>query len=239
MAKQNKNISVYTRSLDDSTPFAVKEAFSQLRTNLLYTPHSGEGCPVYAVTSAEENVGKSTISANVAIAFSQINKRVLLIDADMRRPAVHSFFGYDKKQTGLSELLSEIVTSDTDAISSPLPNLSVITSGCIPPNPAELISSQNFLDLINKWKLEYDVIFIDMPPTGIVTDPLIIASAVTGYLLIAMENRSDSKKLSAVASSIEQVGGKIVGAVLNATSSKSGKAYKYTSKKYQSYNSYY
>ena len=139
--KNSRVVSHHTRILNESTPFAIKEAFNQLRTNLMYTANDGDGCPVFAITSAEESVGKSTITSNLSISYSNINKKVLLIDSDMRRPMVYRFFELNKKSTGLSELLSGIVEDDSQVIREVIPNLSVITSGCIPPNPAELISN--------------------------------------------------------------------------------------------------
>ena len=94
------------RMLDDKTPFAIKEAYNQLRTNLMYTAKDSDECPVYAVTSAEAGDGKSTVISNLAISFAQADKKVLLIDADMRRPVQYQSFKLNKNQTGLSELLS-------------------------------------------------------------------------------------------------------------------------------------
>ena len=116
------------RRLDNDTPFAIREAFNQLRTNLMYTSNDQEGCPAYGITSAEISVGKSTVSANIAISFSQLGKKVLVVDADMRRPAQHRIFGYNKKQAGLSELLTGIETDDKKVLSNPADNLYLITS---------------------------------------------------------------------------------------------------------------
>ena len=240
MSKKNtKQEAVTVRLLNENTPFAIKEAFNQLRTNLMYMPHDGEGCPVYAVTSATESVGKSTISSNLAVAYAQINKKVLLIDADMRLPVQYATFGYEKDHAGLSELLSDIVKSYKEVLVSPMPNLSVLPSGCLPPNPSELITSTRFYDLIDKWKKEYDIIFIDLPPAGVVSDPIAISSLVSGYILVAMINKSDAKQVNAVKASLEQIGAKIMGLVLNGTNPK-GKTskYSYQHKYYYGYKRY-
>ncbi len=228
MSKKNsKNEATAVRLLNENTPFAIKESFNQLRTNLMYMPHDGEGCPVYAITSATESVGKSTVSSNLAVAYAQIDKKVLLIDGDMRLPVQHSVFGYKKDQAGLSELLSGIAKNYKDLIVSPIPNLSILPSGCLPPNPSELITSNRLYELMEKWKKEYDIIFIDLPPAGVVSDPIAISSLVSGYILVAMTNKSDAKHVNGVAASMEQVGAKIVGLVLNGTNLK-GKASKYS-----------
>lgn len=215
------------RRLNEETPFAIKEAFNQLRTNIMYTPNNGDGCPVYGITSAEMFVGKSTVCANLAISFSQIGKKVLLVDADMRRPSQHKIFGYNKNQSGLSELLANIIDNDKEVIYSPCAGLSVVTSGCIPPNPSELLLSKKFDEYINRWKKEYDIIFIDFPPVGIVTDPITVTSHLNGFIFIAMANRSDAIRVNNAIKTIENVGGKITGLVLNATSSKGATKRKY------------
>jgi capsular exopolysaccharide synthesis family protein len=238
MSKKNtKNISTTPKLLTENTPFAIKEAFNQLRTNLMYMSHDGDGCPVYAITSATENVGKSTISSNLAIAYSQINKKVLLIDADMRLPVQYNVFGYDRDKAGLSELLSDIVKNYKEVLVSPMPNLDIVPSGCLPPNPSELITSNKFYELMEKWKREYDIIFIDLPPAGVVSDPIAISSLVSGYILVAMTNKSDAKHIKTVIANIENVGSKIVGLVLNGTNIK-GRLSKYSYQHKYYYGSY-
>ena len=237
MSKKN----VKTRSesvllLNENTPFAIKESFNQLRTNLMYMPHDGEGCPIYAITSATEGVGKSTVSSNLAVAYAQIGKKVLLIDADMRLPVQGEIFGYDKNSFGLSELLSDIVKNYKEVIIEPMPYLSVLPSGCLPPNPSELITSTRLYDFMDKWKREYDIIFIDLPPAGVVSDPIAISSFVSGYILIAMTNKSDANQVNSVAARITQVGAKVVGLVLNKTNLKGrAKKYSYQHKYYYGY----
>jgi capsular exopolysaccharide synthesis family protein len=225
MSKKNST-EISVKLLNENTPFAIKESFNKLRTNLMYMPNDGEGCPVYAITSATESVGKSTISSNLAVAYAQINKKVLLIDADMRLPIQYSIFGYEKEHAGLSELLSDIIKNYKDVLVTPQPNLSILPSGCLPPNPSELITSTRFYELMDKWKKEYDIIFIDLPPSGVVSDPITISSLVSGYILVAMTNRSDAKHINAVAASLDQVGAKIIGIVLNGTNLK-GRSSKY------------
>lgn len=220
------------RLIAESTPFAIRESFNQLRTNIMYSPHDSEGAPVYAITSAAQGVGKSTISANVALSFSQAGQKVLLIDADMRCPTQYKFFGYEKKQPGFSELLSGIVKEPASAISAYSDNLHIITSGCIPPNPSALLMSNKLSTLVEQWKKEYDIIFIDLPPVAIVSDPIVIASLVDGYILVARANISNAKHVNSAISSLKNVGAKITGLVVNGTSYKGSENKKYARGKY-------
>lgn len=233
MSKSPKILLSKARLIDDTTPFAIKEAFNKLRTNLMYTAHSG--CPVYGVTSAEAGVGKSTITANLAVAFAQSGKKTLLIDADMRRPAIYKYFGYNKKQNGLSELISGICSTDEGTVSTPIDNLGVITSGMIPPNPAELLLSELLPKLVEKWREEYDVIFIDMPPVGVVADALNVSELISGYVFVMMANKSKAQNVNSAIALIEQVGASITGLVINGTNPKEGS---YGKNKYYQYGYY-
>ena len=236
MSKKNKKPDRRTvRMLDESAPFAIKEAYNQLRTNLLYTANDASNCPVYAVTSAEAGDGKSTVISNLAISFAQANKKVLLVDADMRRPAQFQNFKLHKNQNGLSELLSGIEQYDESMLSNPFPNLLVLTSGCIPPNPSELMLSSKFEALVEQWKKDFDVIFIDLPPVGIVSDPLSVATFVDGYVFVVMANKTDARHLNAAIGTLEQINAKVLGTVLAGSNLKGGRSYKY---KYSYRNGY-
>ncbi len=213
--KQRRKAQEKARLIDETTPFAIREAFNQLRTNIMYSrSDDSNGCPVYGITSADIGAGKSTISANLALSFSQLGKKVLLVDADMRRPTQETIFGNEKNHVGLSELLSHIVELDTDAICTISPNLSLITSGAIPPNPSELMLGNKIGELINKWRREYDIVFIDLPPVGMVTDPITISEHINGYIVVVTINKSDSKSTNDAISQLKQIN-KIIGIVIN------------------------
>ena len=203
-----------SRLIDVNAPFAIREAFNMLRTNLMYTmTDSEQGCPIYAITSTIENTGKSTVIANLAISFANLSKKVLLIDGDLRCPTLYRFFGQEARQPGLSEVISGI---ETDVIVKDVrPNLDLITSGRIPPNPSELITSANFVHLLDAWKNEYDLIFIDFPPVGIVADSIAICKAITGYIFTIRSGISGAKSVNSAIESMERIGAKIIGVVLN------------------------
>ncbi len=234
MSNSKNNAHEKVRLINDNTPFAIKESYNQLRTNLMYTAKDDNGCPVYAITSAEASAGKSTIISNLAISFAQLGKKVLLVDADMRRPVQYKNFGYPKKQYGLSELLSSIIKDDAEVICSPGEGLFLITGGFIPTNPSELIHSKRFQALIEKWRGEYDIVFIDLPPVGVVSDPLSISKFVDGYIIVTMANKSNAKRVNAAVETLRQVGAKILGMVINGTSLKGDGYGKYNYK-----NGYY
>ena len=217
MKKSKKNIrNADTHLLDDFTPFAVREAFNHLRTNLMYTLNEEEGCPIFAITSAEEAAGKSTMMANIAISYAMAAKKILLVDADMRVPMQSRIFKMDKTLHGLSELLSGIEENDTNLIRpSGIEGLDVLLAGITPPNPSELIMSSRLEQYLKKWRMEYDAIFIDFPPVGIVTDTLAPHKLLTGYIFVIRSENSDSRKVTLALDMMKKVDAKLLGVVLN------------------------
>lgn len=199
--------------LSPDTPFAIRESFNQLRTNLMYTFPEETSCPVFGITSVSEDSGKSTVISNLAISFAQMGKKVLLVDADMRCPTLHRFFNVDAKSFGLSEAISGI-QSDV-IVSDIIPNLDLITSGHIPPNPSELLVSDKLKKMIVSWKQSYDIIFFDFPPVGLISDALSICKEITGYVFDICSGRNNAKEINLTIEAMEQVGAKIVGIVLN------------------------
>lgn len=231
MKKKSIKENLSKKILKDDSPFAIREAFNLLRTNLMYTmSDNSDGAPIYAVTSTTENAGKSTVIANLAISFAQIDKKVLLVDGDMRCPVVHSHFDIDSHNNGLSELISgikkDVVLKDV------YPNLDIITSGRIPPNPSELITSPRFAEYIEQWRKEYDIVFIDFPPVGIVTDSIANCKMITGYIFVVRSGQCSAKSINASINAMEQVGAKIAGIVLNDHNIKGSDRYKHNSSRY-------
>ena len=221
--------------LDQDTPFAIRESFNHLRTNLMYTLKDDEinGCPVYGITSTGEATGKSTVIANLAVSYSKIDKKVLVIDSDMRCPVQHLIFELDKEHVGLSEILSSILPDTDKAIRhTKIENLDLISSGAIPPNPSELLMGNKLSKLIEKYRQCYDVIFIDFPPIDIVTDALVNSTYITGYIFVVRSGRSDTKRVRASIESMERVGAKILGIVLNDASIKGSLGYSYRYRRY-------
>ena len=204
------------------SPFVVKEAYNSIRTNLLFS-QQGEKCPVFVVTSPTANNGKSINATNMAISFAQMGKRTLLIDSDMRNPTIHRLFSIPVKN-GLSEILAGL-TDNITVSKTDIPNLSVLTSGKIPPNPTELLSSARMDKLLNFVKEHYDCVFIDTPPINIVTDTTSFSTKATGYILIVKSVSTDIQDVKAAVSSLERLDANIVGFVLNDAANVSGKHY--------------
>ncbi|MDU7366043.1 MAG: polysaccharide biosynthesis tyrosine autokinase [Acinetobacter baumannii] len=178
----------------------------------------------FALTSAKNNiimiagpspeVGKSFISTNLATIFAQGNKRVLLIDADMRRGYMHKYFDVDVKP-GLSELLSGQADLSQVLHKTQVANLDVITRGKSPTNPSEMLSSTQFKDLLEKFQTQYDHIIIDTPPVLAVTDGIIISQYTGVNLIVARYAKSQMKELELTVNRFEQAGVKVNGFILN------------------------
>ncbi len=237
---EDKKTSAFSRNdikkmLSPESPFVVKEAYSSIRTNLMFT-QKGESCPIFVVTSPTANNGKTINSINLAISFAQMGKRTLLIDADMRNPTVHRMFSVPVKN-GLSEILAGL-TDNITVSKTEIENLSLLTSGKIPPNPAELLASPRMDKLLSFVKEHYDCVFIDTPPVNLVTDATVFAQKSTGYILIVKANVSDNSDVKTALSNIESIDGNVLGVILNDISTSRHKYYSYYRKYDYKYGGY-
>ncbi len=217
------------RLLDDNTPFAVNESFNSLRTNVVYTM-AGKPHPVIAVTSALSGVGKSTISANLALSFATLGKKTLLVECDMRCPSFGKMFSLEKRE-GISDYLGGLVDSVGDVLISVTENLTVVRAGKIPPNPSVLLASEAMKRFIETGKQNYDIVILDMPPICEVADAGIVSALVDGYILVVRSGVSDVKTVRQAEKSLNAVDGEIVGFILNDVSSKLLKGTSYYSTK--------
>lgn len=213
------------------SPFALKESYNNIRANLLYTGR-GEKCPVYAVSSADVSEGKTLNTINIAISYAQTKKKTLVIDADMRKSSMSTILDMEQLD-GLSEYLAGIV--NLPLITEYHDNLFIISAGKIPPNPAELLSDVRWCKLLEFCKKEYDAIFIDLPPVGIVADALLLSKEVTAYILIVKEKLSKFDRVQTVVRKLEALGANICGFIYNGISIKSSDyTYKHYGKGYLS-----
>ena len=240
--EEKKSISLSVRDysdkvLNESTPFAVSEAFNTLRTNICYCAVNSK-CPVYAVTSDFSGAGKSVVSVNLARSLSMLGKKTLLIECDLRCPKMNRIFKTDVK-VGLSELLSGVDTDlETVVKKSDNPNLDVIYSGHTPPNPSLLLGSDNMRVLIEKFKESYDAIILDTPPAFEVADVCAVAPIIDGTVIVARSEHSDVGAIKEVIELINGVEGRILGFVVNAIDLKLSGTYRSRYGNYGKYRKY-
>ncbi len=192
---------------------SVVEAYRMLRTSVLLST-AGTPPKTILVTSSQPGEGKTTTAVNTAISLAQLGASVLLIDSDLRRPAVHKTFKLQNTK-GLSSYLSGSAKVEDLMTKLPITNLSVLTSGPIPPNPAELISSERMKEMLRSLCETYDHIIIDSPPLISVTDPVILSTMVDGAILVVQAGRSTRDMVRRARQELGGVGAKIFGVVLN------------------------
>ena len=219
--------------LNNNSPMDSIESYAKLRMNLLYTL-VGKGNKIVVVTSAVSGEGKSTISANLAISCAMSGKRVLLIDADMRRACQRENFDYDPETPGLSEALVGSANWWDAVLSTDRENLHILPAGHLPPNPAELLTLESSTDLFKEIQQDFDIVIMDMPPINIVADPLVVSSHVAGCVLIIRQGYSDHRAIRKALMSAEMTGMDVLGFVFNGDNLDQDTYYsrKYYKKKY-------
>jgi capsular exopolysaccharide synthesis family protein len=202
------------------------EAYRALRTSILLSSFSAPP-KVILVTSAMPQEGKTTISANSALVLAQRGSRVLLVDADLRRPSVGKLFGM-RPRGGLSTLITGSDKAEDVLLPCPeVPNLWILPAGPIPPQPAELLSSTVMKDLILQWRAVFDHVIIDTPPCLSVTDAVLLSPEADTIILVARSGQTTKAALRRACDVLLQVNAKVMGIVLNALSRHSGEGYYY------------
>jgi capsular exopolysaccharide synthesis family protein len=190
----------------------ASEAYRSLRTNLLYAV-SDRPLKVVLVTSPGSSEGKSTTCANLGAVLAQAGNDTLLIDADLRRPSLHKFFGARNFRGVMNVLSGENDLSEV--LVEPLPGLKVAPTGPIPSNPSELLGSDHFAGLVDQARQLFDYVILDSPPVAFVPDPIVVATQADAVLLVldAQGTRKDS--LRKAMRSLESVGASVLGTVIN------------------------
>lgn len=192
----------------------VSEQFRTLRTNIQFSMID-DTLKTIVVTSAEPNEGKSTVSANLAATFSSHEKKVLLVDADLRKPTIHKILKV-RNMDGLTTLLTNRDTQlDEVVYGAQKEGLFILTSGAIPPNPAELLGSKRMLEIIKEMEDYFDLIIFDMPPILAVTDAQVMASKVDGTLFVIAKGSTKQDLILKSKDLLEKVNANVLGAVLN------------------------
>lgn len=201
--------------INDKTPFNVIEAFKATRTNLMFMLDSNETKNSIVFTSFAPRDGKTTTCLNLAITFAQTGAKILVIDADLRKPAIHRYMKIQSKP-GLSDYLGSIDDITPSIYKTEVSNLYVLPAGTIPPNPTELLISKNMEKLLNDCTPLFDYIFIDAPPLGLVTDAAIVASKTMGVINIVNCEHTRSEEIESIKQTVEQAGINLIGCIMNA-----------------------
>ena len=241
---KNKNSSA-TLSIEESRKvlgpnlnFAASEAYKRLRTNLNFSMADKDGCKVIGVTSALKGEGKSTTSINLAYTFAQTGKRVLLIEGDLRLPNIAKRLGLHARP-GISNLLvGQCSGNDVLQRSTFLEKVHVITAGDIPPNPAELLSSNQMKQSVDALSQIFDVIILDLPPLTVVSDAAVASDLVDGMIVVVRQNFCVKKAITDAITQLKFSNTKILGFVVTGSEIQK-KNYKRYKKDYDNYNSYY
>jgi len=189
------------------------EAFRRLRTNIFVLDHDAP-LRTLLVTSAEQREGKSTIVVNLALAIAQSGRKVIVVDADLRRPTLHRIFDLSNK-IGLSSILKQEVTLDEAVQDSNVPGVQVLTSGPLPPNPAELLDSPQMIALIEQLARRFDIVVLDAPSLLAVTDAAVLAPTVDGVVLVVERAQARREAVQAACRHLTGVKANSIGVVVN------------------------
>lgn len=218
-----------TLKLPGEKDFFTQEAFKVLRTNLQFC---GQDVQVISVTSCNENEGKSTVSLQLARSLAELRKRVLVIDADMRKSVMAGRNTNAKNIVGLSEILTGMVKLGDAIYSTQYSNLQIIFAGQYPPNPVELLSGKYFTTLLAETRKVYQYVIVDTPPLGRVIDAAVVAPNCDGTILVIGNSTVRYRQAQDVVAQLEKSGSKILGVVRNNTNKKDGGYYYIHNEKY-------
>lgn len=237
MAKNNISYNLPCQLLIDSDlepglKFRIEESYRSIRTNIMLSIIKS-GCKTIVVSSSNASEGKTTTAINLAISLAQADQRVLLIDGDLRKPKVHHYFSIPNAP-GLTNYLSDAVNSkskgaDLFATVHPteISNLSIITSGSIPPNPAEILGSEPMAEFLKEVSKHYDYIVVDTPPINLVSDALPVIRESDGIIVVVKSNSSTHPELQKTLDALKFIDAKILGFVVNFVENKGSRYKKY------------
>ncbi len=227
MSKKIKNINISSdtsdalerkssekRIINSQTSFEIIEAYKATRTNVMFSLNNEKGCKKVVITSPTSGEGKTTTCINLACTFAETGAKVLIIDSDLRAPRLHKYLKLTNEK-GLSNVLAGFNEVDECLLKTERQNLDCLTSGPIPPNPVELVSSDSMKELIDNLSQRYDYIFIDTPPLNIVTEALILSKYATGVIVVTRQKYTMYKMVERAINSLKFANAKIIGFVMN------------------------
>lgn len=213
--------------------FFTQEAYKTLRTNLQFC---GQDIKVICITSCHENEGKTTISLNLGKSLAELGRKVLVIDADMRKSVMVGRHTEIQNPHGLSEILTGQATFDEAAYCTEDEQMHIVFAGMYPPNPVELLGGKYFQALIERARKAYDYVLIDTPPLGRVIDAAVVAPVCDGTILVIADNSVRSKQALEVVEQLKVANSKILGVVRNSVKRKGAGYYRF---RYSKYGKYY
>jgi succinoglycan biosynthesis transport protein ExoP len=197
----------------NDTHSPVSEAYRKLRTSLIFSQTTRELRKV-VVTSSSAAEGKSTTAANLAISFAQQGMRVLIVDADLRRPSIHQIFRLER-EPGLSELILDRATLEQVTQQTLVPNLWAVTAGVQPPNPAEMIAGPRMRSIIGMFDAQFDMIIFDTPPILAASEGPVLSVRSDGVVVVVRAGETDRRSVQLAVHQLRTVGANTLGVVLN------------------------
>lgn len=214
---------VYFKLTDEDIPFNIVENYKSIRMNVTFSLTAKEK-NIFAVSSANPGDGVSTTAANIAIALAQSESKVLLIDADMRKPSQNNIFRLPN-HTGLSAAIARMQSPDECIVKNVMENLDVMTSGHIPPNPSELLGSEQMAHLLDELSSKYSYIILDTPPVNVVSDAMELAMSVSGIIMVVRYGVTTDEDLTTAFKRLESAKMNLLGYILNGIKRKQHSSY--------------
>ena len=205
------------------TRSAAAEAYRTLRTSLEFSSLD-RPLRTLVVTSSSPDEGKSTTVANLALALAQAGRRTVVVDADLRRPSLHSLFGLPNV-AGLTSMMLDEAAAQPPYQAGPVAGLRVLTSGPLPPNPAELLASRRLDDVLARLTQDADIVLFDAPPLTAVSDAAVLAARVDGVILVVQAEKTRREAVQRAKKTLERVNAHLVGAVLTEVKGDKGLTY--------------
>ena len=234
-ADEETTIKHVETAVQDAPRSMVAEGFRRIRTRLQFSG-SAERQKVVMVVSPRPNDGKTTVSCNLAMTFAQTGRRVLLVDANLRREGFRRVFDHLKPE-GLSNILTGKATLESCVVSTGMPGLEILGSGPMPPNPVELLDSEACKAFLREVRERYDYVILDTAPILVASDSIVLAPAVDGVILVVRANRSSKGLVRRASALLTDVGANIFGAVLNAAQITRGGYFREQFRTYYDYQS--
>lgn len=218
-----------------NTSFPFVESYNSLRTNIRFASVSKPYQKI-VVTSSISKEGKSTVAINLAIALARPDSRVLLIDCDLRKPSLQKYLYIDSKAPGLTNALVGIAEVDQCIVHLYEKDIDVIPAGLVPPNPAEMLSSERMTEIVGRLSGQYDYIVFDTPPVSVVTDAAVLSKLSDGVILVVRHHYTSVEAAQNARGNLIRVGATVIGTVLNKFSAKKGHPdYEYFGRKRNTY----